>query len=133
ASVLMIGLLSYSLYSILSSHLLERTRESLDKEVELASHDVQREFANLKDDLSYYSDKIVSAENSVDQDRIKKLLINYSQIIDTLYFRQEAQRFFFVLDDNNNLKKSIYPGEAPPLNNANHLSVPSSSGNQELR
>ena len=132
ASVLMIGLLSYSLYSILSSHLLENTRKSLNKEVELASHDVQREFGNLKDDLNYYVDKIVSADDPVDQSRIKKMLVNYRFIFDTLHYSQDNQQFVFFLDDNNNLSTYNYPHDAIGLDGESNLSVTSSSGNQKL-
>ncbi|HLW19259.1 MAG TPA: hypothetical protein VKX33_03005, partial [Cyclobacteriaceae bacterium] len=111
ASVLIIGLLSYSLYSILYSHLLESTKDSLNKEVQLASQDVQKEFASLRDDLNYYVDKLASPESVGDQGRIIKLLSDYRSLIDTIYFIQGDQQFFFLLDDNDNLLGNVHTEE----------------------
>ena len=131
ASVLMIGLLSYSLYSILYSHLLESTKDSLNKEVQLASQDVQKEFASLRDDLNYYVDKLASPESAGDQGRIIKLLSDYRSLIDTIYFTQGDQQFFFLLDDNDNLLGDVYTEEVQG-HSSNHLTVQSSAHNQQL-
>src|SRR5690606_15983073 len=103
ASVLMIGMLSYFLYSILSDHISASTREYLSKEAQLASSDVQREFANLKEDLNYYVNRISENDSRLDDNRISRLLNKYPVIIDTLFLQLQEETIFLTFDQSDSL------------------------------
>ena len=132
ASVLMIGMLSYFLYSILSEHVSTSTREYLSKEAQLASSDVQREFASLKEDLGYQASRILESENRLDENRISRLLNKYPLIVDTLFLQTPEKTQFFTLDKSDSLVWADYDGKIPEDGISNHLSASSSSGDATL-
>lgn len=133
ASVFMIGLLSYFLYSILSDHLLISTKEHLSKEVQLASGDIQREFANLKNDFAYYADRIyLQDENIADESHADRLLNKYLSIVDTIYIQKGGEKLLFTLDDSDSLISNRFEADVSSLDHTNHLHTLSSSGNLVL-
>ncbi|HLT07187.1 MAG TPA: ATP-binding protein [Cyclobacteriaceae bacterium] len=126
SSVLMIGMLSYFLYSILSEHLTTSTKDYLSKEAQLASSDVQREFAALKEDMNYYVNRIFENE-TLDERRINRLLSKYPHIVDSIYVQTKEQSLVFTLDEADSMvgfdqQKSL----TEPLDS--YLSVTANSG-----
>ena len=132
ASVLMIGMLSYFLYSTLSEHISASTREYLSKEAQLASSDVQREFSNLREDLSYYASRISENDGRLDDNRILRLLNKYPIILDTLFLQSQEETIYFTFDDSDSLVCSAYVGKIPEGYSSNHLSVSSNFGDATL-
>lgn len=132
ASVLMIGMLSYFLYSILSDHISANTREYLRKEAQLASSDVQREFANLKEDLNYYANRISENDSRLDDNRISRLLNKYPVIIDTLFLQLQEETIFLTFDQSDSLILSSYVGELSEGDKSGRLSASSNSGDASL-
>lgn len=132
ASVIMIGMLSYFLYSILSEHISSSNREYLSKEAQLASSDVQREFATLKEDLNYYANRLSENNNTLDEKRIDRLLDKYLSIVDTLFLQTGEQRLLFTLDEAGSLIRADYGSDVSKRANTRHLSATSSAGDVVL-
>jgi PAS domain S-box-containing protein len=130
ASVIMIGMLSYFLYSILSEHISSSNREYLSKEAQLASSDVQREFATLKEDLHYYANRL--SENTLDEKRIGRLLDKYLFVVDTLFLQTGEQQLLFTLDEAGSLIRADYGSDVSKRINSHHLSATSSAGDVVL-
>jgi PAS domain S-box-containing protein len=128
ASVLMIGMLSFFLFSILSEHISTSTKEYLSKEAQLASSDLQREFGVLKEDLGYYANRIAENNHSLEENRINRLLNKYLSIVDTVFIQRADQKLSFTLGETDSLVRADYGGDISHLADSSHLSVTSSSG-----
>ncbi len=131
ASVLMIGMLSYFLYSTLSEHISTSAREYLSKEAQLASSDIQRGFTALKEDLGYYANRVLENNHNLDEKRISRLLNKYPVIVDSLFLQTPDQTLVFTLDASDSLVRTDFGGEVRS-SNSNHLSARSSTGDATL-
>lgn len=131
-SVLMIGMLSYFLYSILSENISTNTKEYLSKEAQLASSDVQREYTALKEDLGYYVNRILENDASLDEKRVRRLLNKYPGVVDTLFLQTKEQTHLFTINDADSLVRSAYGDGILTLSHNNHLSARSHTGEATL-
>src|SRR5690606_24327038 len=132
SSVLMIGMLSYFLYSILSEHVSTSTREYLSKEAQLAASDIQREFAALKEDLNYYGNRVLEHDGRVDEKRISRLLNKYPVVLDSLFLQMPTQTLLFALDESDSLITLDYGDNRVLRNSSKQLSALSSTGDATL-
>lgn len=132
SSVLMIGMLSYFLYSILSEHVSTSTREYLSKEAQLAASDIQREFATLKEDLNYYGNRVLEHDGRVDEKRISRLLNKYPVVLDSLFLQMPTQTLLFTLDESDSLITLDYGDNRVLRNSSKQLSALSSTGDATL-
>ena len=126
-SVLMIGMLSYFLLSILSEQISTSAKEYLSKEAQLASSDLQREFGILKEDLGYYANRIVEDNNGMDESRINRLLNKYLSVVDTIFIQTAGQKFLFTLNEADSMVRADYREDISNLTDSSHLSASSSS------
>lgn len=132
-SVIMMGLLSYFVYSIVAHHRLVNSKDYLNKEVQLASNDIQREFISIQDDLQYYANTIdFNNGKAADELRIHRLLSRYLSVIDTIYFRKDNQNLLFTLGSDDALIKKKFEGEYSAFDPSAYLSIPAGSGDQIL-
>ena len=127
-SVLMIGMLSYFLFSILSEHISTSAKEYLSKEAQLASSDLQREFGILKEDLGYYANRIVEDNHAMDESRINRLLNKYISVVDTIFIQTAGQKLLFTLNETDSLVRAGHGDDISIHTDSSHLSASSSSG-----
>ncbi len=133
ASVVMIGLLAYFMHSTLYQNLLNSRKDYLNKKVEIESQEIEREFASLRNDLSYYANSLVASENeTTENQRLTRFLNNYRSVIDTVYSEQNGLKYFFTLNEGNDLIKEQILGPMPQIKNTEGLTVQSSSGDLTL-
>ncbi|WP_162343937.1 PAS domain-containing hybrid sensor histidine kinase/response regulator [Cyclobacterium salsum] len=101
--------LAFFFYRSLSNNLIENRKVFLNKQVELAANEVQRTFNNLNEDLIFYANNqerlLPSGGNppksTVDETRVRRLLNNYINLIDTLFIEKGDLRKIYQVSDAN--------------------------------
>jgi len=112
--VLMLVFLGYLFYSALSDNLINTRTHELIKQTELAANEAQRRLNSLEEDLNYYTGILESANgpmviSSANDIRTRRLLNNYSPIIDRLVIQHPDEEGLIVyeLKENNYFEKTI--------------------------
>jgi PAS domain S-box-containing protein len=101
--------LAFLFYRALSQNLIENRKVFLNKQVELAANEAQRNFNNLYEDLIFYAnnqERSVSnlglpPEPIVDEARVRRLLNNYNNLIDTLIIEKGDFRKAYRVSEAN--------------------------------
>ncbi|MDN3688381.1 PAS domain-containing hybrid sensor histidine kinase/response regulator [Cyclobacterium jeungdonense] len=101
--------LAFFFYRSLSKNLVESRKVFLNKQVELAANEAQRTFNNLNEDLIFYAnnqERLLPSGNSalkstVDETRVRRLLNNYINLIDTLFIEKGDLRKIYQVSDAN--------------------------------
>ena len=133
ASVVMIGLLAYFMHSTLYHNLLNSRKDYLNKKVEIESNEIRREFASLRNDLSYYANSLAASDNeTVENQRITRFLDNYREVIDTVFFQQKGLKYFFTLNGGGDLVREQILGQMPQIKDTEGLTVQSGLGDLTL-
>lgn len=101
--------LAFFFYRSLSINLVENRKVFLNKQVELAANEAQRTFNNLNEDLIFYAnnqERLLpsgnrSLKSTVDETRVRRLLNNYINLIDTLFIEKGDLRKLYQVSDAN--------------------------------
>lgn len=116
-AILFTIMLAFFFYRSLSENLIENRKIFLNKQVELAANEAQRKFNSLNDDLIFFANNqeasLMAAgnasENSVDETRVRRMLNNYINLIDTLIIEGSGvSRKYHVSDANYFLAERPY-------------------------
>ncbi|WP_439483964.1 response regulator [Cyclobacterium plantarum] len=108
-AILFTVMLAFFFYRSLSENLIENRKVFLSRQVELAANEAQRNFNNLNEDLIFYANNQEKPlnynpsldENPVDETRVRRLLNNYINLIDTLIIEKgEFRKKYHVSDAN---------------------------------
>ena len=112
--------LAFLFYNSLSQNLVENRKVFLNKQVELAANEAQRNFNNLYEDLIFYANNQERSGNdsdfplkaNVDEARVRRLLNNYINLIDTLIiekgdfrkaYRVSEANYFSITEPNQSI------------------------------
>ncbi|MBD8487492.1 response regulator [Echinicola sp. CAU 1574] len=116
ASIVLILFLAYFFYNTLSNNLLGNSKQFLNKQVEIASNEVQRRFNSLHEDLTYYTQSLESFSSFDTEEKIqlheartRRLLNSYRTLVDTLFLDVANMRLAYLIRDNNYFEKIEIP------------------------
>ncbi|WP_375583552.1 ATP-binding protein [Cyclobacterium xiamenense] len=101
--------LAFLFYRSLSENLVENRKVFLNKQVELAANEAQRNLNNLYEDLIFYANTQERSGNNLDlppepildEARIRRLLNNYINLIDTLIVEKGELRKAYRVSEAN--------------------------------
>jgi PAS domain S-box-containing protein len=133
AAIMFTVLLAFFFYRSLSDNLVENRKLFLNKQVELAANEAQRNFNNLYEDLVFYTNNLefndLEIKSNQDENRIRRLLNNYFSLIDTLIIEKDSNRYLYHVSKANYFSKMKSPVGISELSCEPCLKVTSSKGN----
>ena len=108
-AILFTIMLAFFFYRSLSENLVENRKVFLNRQVELAANEAQRNFNNLNEDLIFYANNQERPVNSnpaleelpIDETRVRRLLNNYINLIDTLIIEKGNFKKKYHVSDAN--------------------------------
>lgn len=133
AAIMFTVLLAFFFYKSLSENLVENRKLFLNKQVELAANEAQRNFNNLYEDLVFYTNNLefkdLETKPNQDENRIRRLLNNYFSLIDTLIIEKDGNSYLYHVSKANYFSKMKAPVGISELGCDPCLKVSSSKGN----
>jgi PAS domain S-box-containing protein len=125
-------------YNSLSKNLIEYRKLFLNKQVELAANEIQRNYSNLYDDLIFFANNLEDAQVSdhqnglIEEVRIRRLLNNYLSLLDTVFIETGNQTAYYHVSPTNYFVSKIVPRSISDISCGECLHITSNGGEVKM-
>lgn len=121
AVVLLIVFLAISFFNALKQNQIESRQVTLNKQIEIAGNDLQKNFTAMYDDMLFFVNNLepwtydrTDNEQLAFEKRARRIFNNHRELLDSIIVTFPHHRVGFHFDPTQNFVKDIYPDDYKP-------------------